>query len=60
MQADQAHEDVARMRAVIGLEEVGILPVENSLLNARSAECCGRAAPPLGEETKSAAANAVS
>ena len=36
MQADQAHEDVARMRAVIGLEEVGILPVENSLLNARS------------------------
>ena len=36
MQADQGHEDVARMRAVIGLEEVGILPVENSLLNARS------------------------
>ena len=36
MQADQAHEAVARMRAVIGLEEVGILPVENSLLNARS------------------------
>ncbi len=36
MQADQAHEDVARMRAVIGLEEVGILRVENSLLNARS------------------------